>query len=220
MRRIGRRLALLLALAAPQVAHAQLSLGVRVGYARGIGDVGEGGGERHAMSDWVDAQLPLQADVMFRVTRALAIGPYLSYGRAWTGGDLEALCREPGVDCSAWSIRAGVQAVYRLAPRASLSPWLGAGLGYEWTQASRGLPGDVRVDLNGLEWLNLQAGADVAATSGVRIGPFAMASLGRYRSAEDEQNWPIPGSYRRDLAEEKRFHGWIQVGIRVQLEQR
>lgn len=220
MRRIGMRLAALLALAVPAAAGAQLSLGVRVGYARALGDVGESGGQRHAMSDWVDAQLPVQADVMFRVTRALAVGPYLSYGWAWTGGDLEALCREPGIDCSAWSARAGVQAMYRPAPQASLSPWLGAGIGYEWTQASRDLPNDARVKLSGVEWLNLQAGADVAAVSGLRLGPFAMASVGRYGSAEAKELWPFPGSSRVELATEQRFHGWVQLGIRVQLEQR
>ncbi|GAO04225.1 hypothetical protein [Anaeromyxobacter sp. PSR-1] len=219
MRRILAVGAAVVALAAPAAASAQMSLGVRVGYARALGDVGEGGGERHAMSDWVDAQLPVQADVMFRVTPALSIGPYVAYGWAWTGGDLEALCREPGVDCSSWSIRAGAQALYRLAPRASLSPWLGAGIGYEWIQSTRGLPGDARVNMNGVEWLNLQAGADVAATSGLRIGPFAMASLGRYGTAEARQHWPFPSS-RTELADAQRFHGWVQIGIRVQLEQR
>src|SRR5512145_1208112 len=60
----------------PVVAAAQVSLGLRAGYAIPYGDLQEDS----KLSDQLDGQVPIQLDAMYRLTPSTAAGLYFSYG--------------------------------------------------------------------------------------------------------------------------------------------
>lgn len=204
--------AVLMALIVPSLASAQVSLGARLGYAFGMGDVGaDTGGSTLKMEDWSDGQVPVQVDVMFRLLPGLAIGPYFSYGFGFTSGDLDTeVCDVSDVDCSARNMRLGLQATYSLPAAVGFAPWAGIGTGYEWNKLDIETPaGDGELEVRGWEIVNLQLGADFA-TPLVRVGPFVMLSVGRYGEG-DSSGFGVTGG--GDI-EEKKIHEWLQIGIR------
>ncbi len=202
-----RRLLLVAAAAAvlggPARSEAQVSLGARIGYAFGTGDVAGSSLDRVKMSDYTKAQIPLQVDLMFRLVPGLSIGPYFSYGFGQTGGDLDEECSLSGLDCSTSVMRLGGQLMYALPPPLPL--WVGAGLGYEWNKVDTDGAGELEV--RGVEWLNLQAGLDFMATPVFRFGPFVMLSLGRYDKGE------VSGFGSSSL-DDKKMHQWLEIGLR------
>ncbi|ACG75048.1 LigA [Anaeromyxobacter sp. K] len=214
MRRIVTLGAVLAALLLPTASSAQVSLGLRLGYAWGLGDVGGGGGDKLKMSDWVDGQVPIQVDALFRVTPDLAVGPYFSYGFARAGGDLKSTCDVSGVDCSAYVMRLGVEGIYTLPRAGTLAPWLGLGIGYEWNRLkAEGGGENLTMKWKGVEWLNLQAGMDFFVAPQLRTGPFLMLSLGRYDKGDASGVISGGGSIN-----DKKFHEWLQVGWRGQFD--
>ena len=132
-----RKLLMVAALAlVPVVSQAQFVVGARLGYGFGLGDVAGNGTNSIAMSDWVKSQVPLQLDVMYKVTPDVAVGAYLSYGFAQTG---IAECDLSGADCSAKDTRLGAQAVYTFNKTSpTFFPWIGLNIGYEWNTISAG----------------------------------------------------------------------------------
>jgi hypothetical protein len=208
-----RNLALLVALVvAPASAGAQVSLGLRLGYAKAQGNVG---GQLN-MDEWVNSQIPVQADVLVRVTPRLSIGAYGAWGfGSADGGDVKATCSSPGVSCSIAVIRAGVQGVWEFEP-GSMTPWLGVGAGYEWN-ALHAENGSTAVDIRftGFEWLNVQGGADWKVASSLSIGPFLMVSIGQY----DSGHFGVSGAGGFNAEpSEKSIHMWLQIGVRGRVD--
>ena len=211
MRRLGLIGAVIATLVLPAVARAQFTLGARAGYAFGWGDVGG----TLSMGDWVDAQVPLQVDALYRVNPRLALGAYFSYGFARTGGASSDVCGLPGADCSANVRRLGVQGTWAFAPHGKAEPWLGANIGYEWNTLEDTDPtGTVKTEFKGWEYLGLQGGADWRLGEKVAAGPFLDASLGRYGEGN------LSGSFGSDggSIDHKKLHGWITLGVRVKLD--
>jgi hypothetical protein len=198
-----------LLLVAPNAARAQTSLGVRVGYASAQGDVGR----EVALDEWESGQIPIQAEVLVRVSRRAAVGAYASYGFGLASGDVKLLCELFG--CSLSVVRAGVQAVYEF-PAGAMVPWIGAGVGYEWSLANfaAGRAGPRSATLHGFEWLNLQGGADWRLARRLAVGPFLMGSIAQYRSGELATD---AGSFSGTRSE-RAVHGWFQVGLRARFD--
>lgn len=196
-----------LLLVAPGVARAQVSLGLRAGYAAARGDVG---GELE-MAEWVSGQLPVQADLLVRVSRRVSVGAYASYGFGLASGEAKFLCNLLG--CTPGVVRAGVQAVYELPARA-VAPWVGAGFGYEWniTSFAPHQAGPPQVTLGGVEWLSVQGGVNRRVARRLVLGPFVMASLGRYGSGS-----VVSGGFG-GAPSERAFHGWWQLGVRARFD--
>lgn len=210
-----RRLVLVAAavavLAVPSASKAQVSLGARVGYAFGFGDVGGDESGTLKMSDWSEGHVPIQVDAMFRLLPGFAVGPYFSYGFGFTGGDLDTeVCDISSVDCSNRIMRLGLQATYSLPAAMGFAPWAGIGTGYEWNKLDIESPGgDGDLEVRGWEIVNLQFGADFA-TPVVRVGPFVMLSVGRYGEG-DASGFGVSGGGDID---KKKLHEWLQIGIR------
>lgn len=204
--------AALVALAVPSASRAQLSLGARVGYAWGMGDVGGDPSGNLKMSDWIKGQVPIQVDAMFRLAPGLAVGGYFSYGFGQAGGQLkDTVCDVPGVDCTPSNMRLGVQATWAIPAGGGFLPWVGLGTGYEWSKLHASGPGGSGdVKFRGWEILNLQLGGDFLATPLFRVGPFVMLSLGRYSTAESTGD--LAGAVT--LIPEKKVHEWLQLGVR------
>ncbi len=208
--------AVLAAAVMPTASRAQLQLGLRVGWASAMGDALETKGtsmtpsQTVKMSDWIEAQIPLQLDVGYRVTPEITVGAYGSYGFGDTGGQYVDACRIYGWDCSASVVRAGVEATYaftKVSPR--IVPWAGLGAGYEWAEsvAKRAGSENVRTRYEGWELLDLQAGADYRVSASFAVGPYVMYSLGRYSGGSD-------GGVSFSGSANTTMHQWLGIGVR------
>jgi hypothetical protein len=186
--------AVMAAVLLPTASSAQFSLGARLGYGFGMGDVGG----TLAMDEWVKSQVPVQLDAMYRVTPNVGLGAYLSYGFGQTGD----VCDFAGADCSARVTRLGVQATYSFAGQQFL-PWIGAGIGYEWNTIDDGTD---EATFTGWEFLNLQAGGDYKVNEQLSVGPYAMFSIAQYGDGEI-------GGFSAPISD-KKMHEWLSFGVR------
>lgn len=188
----------------PAVASAQVTLGLRVGYAPAMGDEQEG----LALKDSVESQIPVQLDVLYALTQDVAAGAYLSYGFGQVGAEDSDACARAGSDCSASSLRVGAQVAYafrEVSPR--YAPWIGAGLGLEWLWKETSSGGaSVTLEKLGFEFLNLQGGADYKVNERFAVGPYVQVSIGQYQTFEGDG---IPS---------KGIHEWLNFGVRGQLD--
>lgn len=187
------------ALLAPSAAHAQLSLGVRVGYAKPSGDLSK--------NDLVASQIPVQLDLDYRLFLGLTVGVYGSYGSSGVDG-AEAGCSATGVDCTGRIIRAGVQATWTL-PLPLVKPWVGAGVGYEWARIARS--NAKALTASGLEAFNGQLGVDLSLGY-FRVGPFLTYTLSKY----DASTLADGTVGTADLESAK--NGFLYYGLRVRLD--
>jgi hypothetical protein len=193
------------ALVTPAASRAQVTLGARVGYAFGIGDVFAATGTDPAMgmSEWTKGQIPFQLDGLFRLSEKVAVGAYLAYGIGQAGDS----CDYPGADCTARVTRLGAQGTYTFSTGGKFVPWAGVGIGYEWNSIEDA--GD-KATFKGWEYLNLQLGGDVKLGGKFSAGPYAMVSIGRYADVEVETSGIGLGVEIPD----KSVHAWIGLGLR------
>ena len=193
------------ALALPAQAGAQVSLGLRLGWAAAMGDAEKGG----KLSDGVKSQIPIQLDATYQLTPSFSLGGYASYGFGQLGGEFDQLC--DAADCSARVVRLGVQGIYSFAPMGQLRPFAGVGAGYEWGSLTAEAGGqEASVSYRGFELLNLTAGADYLVSPQLAIGPYVGFSVGRYSDTSvDTGTMEISSEI-----DQKAMHEWLQFGIR------
>lgn len=187
------------ALLVPSAGSAQLSLGLRAGYAKALGDLQE--------SELVSDQIPIQLDLDYRLFLGLTLGLYGSYGSADVDG-ADVGCAADGVSCTGRTFRAGVQATWTV-PTPLVKPWIGAGVGYEWVRIARSNAGTAKA--SGLEAFNAQLGVDLALGY-FRVGPFVTYTLSRY-DASTLADDTVAAS---DLETAK--SGFLYYGLRVRLD--
>ena len=175
MRKLIPALFALALLAIPAAGNAQISLGLRLGYAPALGEAAKDSD----MSDGVKSQIPLQLDATYHLTPAFSLGGYASYGFGQTGEVFDQICDV--ADCSARVVRIGVQGIYSFNPIGQLRPFAGVGAGYEWgSLTAEAGDEEVTVSFRGFELLNLTAGADYVVGPQFAIGPYVGLSVGRY----------------------------------------
>jgi hypothetical protein len=166
---------------------------------------------------WVPFELGLGA----KVIDELYIGGYINVGVGTEGSDLSTAGRcDAGhdviddVSCSAVSVRLGIEARYSFTPAEPVSGWVGYGFGY--TAASQTISDVGRYTetstAHGLELARLTGGVDFRVKKGFGLGPYAMASIGRYSHARTEiRNVETSSSDIADPA----VHAWLGVGLRM-----
>lgn len=195
MRKLLMLATVLAAVVLPTASHAQFTIGGRLGYGIATGDAMTDFG----MDDYVGSQIPLQLDLMYRITPAIAVGGYVSYGFAQPSGLGSDTCDLPGRDCSVSNLRLGVQGTYAFTEASpSFVPWLGVGFGWENSAFDSG---SGAADTSGWEYLNLQGGANWKVSPAFSVGPYAMFSIGEYSTVEGND---IP-----DTA----MHQWLSFGV-------
>jgi hypothetical protein len=186
---------------APGTAAAQLVPGVRVGYAASAGDLHQGA----PMSDGLDSQVPIQLDLGWRLLPRLVVGIYGAYGIAQVG----KLCIA-GADCSGSVLDLGAQAAWRFGI-GKVSPWAGAGIGYEWGKYLVRVGGDrLDVRVRGPEFVRLVGGVDFVLGEKFALGPFLQWGFGRY--ANLDSSGPL-GSFSGGIPD-KSTHSWLTIGVR------
>ncbi len=161
------------------------------------------------VGDEVAVAIPLQLDVGVRIAGRFFVGAYGQYGL----GILQSGACPAGVTCSATVLRVGVELLYSLHPAGS-TPWIGLGSGWEWATLGTGALGNqASLTLDGWEFGHVQLGYDLAVSSVVRIGPYAMAGVGQYSTATGgvAVHEPIYGSVP---VPDRTIHGWVQFGLR------
>jgi hypothetical protein len=216
--------ALVLALAVPVRAPADegvLTLGLRFGGSVPLGNTLENAstGQAAAFADELRFALPFLAEVGWRLHEHATLGIYGAYGRAAlsTRAPLgQSGCSGAGAGCSgATSARLGLQVLVHAASSERWQPWAGVGSGYEWLgYDARDASGTGSVGYRGWEWLNLQAGVDVAAGPRFAIGPWSSLSVGEFTTAH-----LASGGQSLDVdIRSKAVHLWLQLGVRVRFE--
>jgi hypothetical protein len=210
------------ALVAPAAGRAQVSFGLRAGYAFPVGDALSNGavGESFKESDLYRGVIPLQIEAFWRITPSLSAGLYGSYGYGFEGKQLRDFCDTPGASCPApidW--RYGAQAAWSFGPQGPVEPWVGLGGGMRIAHFKvRGfstllspVSGDLDGSLRGWE-LNLQGGADWRLSPRVVAGPYVQAAVGQYRV--QDISFGSLGTVAGGAVDSPQTHGFVTVGLR------
>ena len=188
-----------------------LVLGVRAGYGLPFGKTDDDAGGS-SMSDGLDGMIPLWLDVGYRLNTNFQVGAFLQYGFALLNEDKAfADCKMNGVSCSGSDLVVGVDAQYHLMLE-SVDPWVGLGLGYErlaFTISGGGA--EINASTSGINFLNLQAGADFKVAPSLGVGPFLSFSAGQYSSASASGTGVMVTAMD---PMKKAMHEWLLVGVR------
>lgn len=187
-------------------------LSVRAGYGVPAGDTMRAG---PAVSEVAERKFPLAFLVGYRLSP-----------RFWALLAFEAAPATPaaplcagGTSCSAADVHLGAQLVLRLLPGRRVDPWLGAGVGVEVLSASghdpaSPSPGRTRWSWAGIELPYVEAGADVALTDWIGLGPWASLTFARYTSdsVRVEGSDTVSGAIRG-----RTVHRWVAGGLQATL---
>jgi len=196
----------LVALAAPAISLAQFSIGARIGYAKPSGEIKLSTGTVD-QSQFITKSIPIQVDLDFRLPAGFTVGAYGSYGfgEADKSSSGVAGCDQNGVTCqSAITYRVGAQATWTM-PFPVVKPWLGAGIGYEWSKITR--ENAANIGAKGPEKLNLQLGIDVEFLA-LRLGPFVTWTTGAYKRESIST-----GGTAEDVSSAVK-NSWLYYGLR------
>ncbi len=186
-------------------------LGVRTGYGLPIGKA-DGG---TAMGDLVNAMVPFWIDAGFRSTPYSYVGVFFEYGLDTLNTDAGkplAGCTAPNLNCSSSNIRVGLDLHLYFTPMSKFDPWLGVASGLEVTTfsaSSGGVTNSIRA--LGIEYMNLQLGADWNATPWFALGPFVSISLDQYQTIDAT----IAGEMLSGAVADKTLHSWLLLGVRA-----
>jgi hypothetical protein len=168
-----------------------VEVGLRAGYSIPMGDVAD----KSSFSDTgLSGVIPIQAEVGYKINPNLLVGGYFSYGIGMANSDK---CK----DCSFSQLRFGAQVHYYFLPTGQFDPWLGAGIGYEILKESQ-----AEVSAKGLEYINLQGGADYRVNGNVGLGPVLQFGIGSYGSASVKGN-DVPNF-------KSATHEFLTIGVR------
>ena len=184
----------------------EFTVGVRVSAAFPMGSVlSDPGNGALLIDELVAISIPLQLDLGATLGRRWFVGAYGQY--AWNL--LQVGGCSIGQSCSVTGLRVGLQATYSFADDGG--PWAGLGTGWEWMFTSFSSPSfSTRLDVSGWEYAIFQGGWDVPVAQGLRVGPYASASIGEFTRASRATGSETVQSAIPNRA----LHGWLQLGLR------
>lgn len=157
----------------------------------------------------------LTAEAGYRFPAGATVGLYAKAGVARPRSTaLDGLCSAALRCDDGYTRKIGAEVLYHFLRDRPLSPWVGAGVGYEWTgyhvaDTSPG-GGAATVTYQGWELLDAQIGVDYAVAPRFFLGIFVANSFGRFETVR------IGGSgatVQADIAS-KATHDWLQIGVR------
>jgi hypothetical protein len=190
--------------------------GLRVGYAVPLGNIVGGNDDDRGLDNAIKGAVPIWVDLGYRVLPELFVGLYGQYGFGFSGDTFGDNCEESDTNCSASTLRLGLELHYHPVPKSVANPWVGLGLGYEWLTIGieRGSR-ELSFTVHGFELLNLQAGLDFKVTDNFYLGPALSFSLGQF----SEVSASCSGGDADDCAEdpeieEKAVHEWLVLAVR------
>ena len=161
----------------------KIKIGLRLGYGIPMGESVKDADLNKSYS----GKIPIWLDLGYMVTPNIMVGLYAQYALAMIADDA---CPS-GADCSGSVMRFGIQGQYHLSPAESLDPWFGLGIGYEISSSTISAGGaEVSGGASGLEFANIQAGANFKVADAIGVGPFLSFSLGQYSSRSARSGAP------------------------------
>jgi hypothetical protein len=173
-------------------------------------------GENAPISDEISGQIPIVIGAGYRINPLISVGAVFQYGYGLVKTDWCPL----GWACSgsANDYRLSVEARFHFLTKQTFSPWVSAGLGYEWLSVKLSqLAERVRTDnpeqsssrtLRGRELLNLEFGGDIRVSRIFTLGPFLGLRFAQYDHISDDRGSEnIPSG-------NKSYHGWVMFGAR------
>lgn len=169
------------------------TLGLRGAFGMPMGTLGG----TQDVSSVTSGQIPLWAEVGYRLNRNVTLGVFAQLTKGFAAG-----CPNQA-SCSTSDTRFGVEATYAFMPGSMLSPWAGLGVGYEilsWSRAG------ADSSASGLEYGNAQVGVDLSLNAHSSVGPFAAMTVGKFSS---QNSGGVSTSYT-----DSGLHGWTQFGLR------
>jgi hypothetical protein len=185
--------------------------GIHGGYGVPRGDVARGGPR---IEDVVERKTPLGIDLGYRFSPRLWGQLFFDLAPASAAPEL---CTA-GVSCSASDVRLGLGVLFRLAPRARLDPWLGAGIAVEVMNAEGlNVAQGARYEWSwfGFELPFVEAGIDLAVSDRVALGPFVSGTFARFTS---ESVRPEGGATSSGGIKQRTNHGWLSAGLKATLK--
>jgi opacity protein-like surface antigen len=183
---------------------------LKAGYGVPSGNVEQGG---HALSELVEAKMPLGFELGYRLSRRfwVELGFELAPARASS-----AVCS--GGSCSASDVRVGAQLQLRLMPGTWIDPWVGVGAGAEVLNVEGRDPvTGLHTDWSwaGVELPFVEAGADVAVAERIGVGPWACLTFARFtsQSVKVESGTSVGGGVHARAP-----HRWLSGGVQATLK--
>lgn len=134
--------------------------GVRAAYALPFG-VFTGEGDPLYLYNIYLGTVPLWVDLEMAIHSKFRMGLFAQYAPGHVRGGCDS-------SCTASDLGVGLQVSYHFKPRKRMDPWVGLGIGYEWTNLD--IPG-FSMSYQGPA-LHLQAGGDYGIAGPMRIGPL------------------------------------------------
>jgi hypothetical protein len=195
--------------------------GLRLGIGVPLGKAGRDPADAERdLSDLTPWRAPVWVDIGYALSGAMTIGVYAQVG---VGGVGDACAG----DCDWSDIRLGADVEWRFLPGATVDPWLGAGLGWEWLSFRQLISAEVPDGEGGTTTatgrlserfggpeLMLHGGVDFQVENALRIGPYAAATVSQYLT-DSFQCTPATSQCPPDGSiEGSAFHAWISVGLR------
>ena len=188
-----------------------VEIGLRTGYAIPLGN-STGGSASAALNKTFNGVVPIWIDAGYRVNPNIYVGAFFQYGIALLNSTAASGCSSSGVSCSGSDMMFGIDAHYHLMPSGPFDPYVGRGVGYEIASVSvSGGGASASASLSGIQFVNLQLGADYKAMPNLGIGPFVMFSLGQYGSCSYGGAYSSLGNCS---IPQTAIHEWLPLGVR------
>lgn len=170
-------------------------------------------------------QLPLVLDIGSKVTPHVHLGGYagFAYGVEGSADAVEDYCDDDDgnltndISCATLAYKAGLQAQYHFAPAARYNPWVGYGAGVELVSQSLNDSTrrfEERTLSTALTVAKGNLGVDFRSRSGVGLGLYSEASLGRFVHSRTEINGDTTYVGKVD---DPAWHVWLGAGLRLVL---
>ena len=166
------------------------------------------------LSDSYGSQFTLNLDVGAKPSKYVFVGAFLGAGFGDLGPKF-AECRSGVISCSAQTYRVGPEVLVSILPGSLIDPWIGAGVGFEYTARHESASGSGLSEATyGPEFAHLMLGADFRVNRYLGVGPFLDVSLAEYTTQTDSS--PGELSVTNELPQ-KSVHAWAQLGARFVL---
>jgi hypothetical protein len=194
-------------------AHADEEQGLAIGFRTGVGfAMGKAftttAGDT-SLATFEGGQWPFWFDLGWRFNKNW-------YGGLWYQFGITHPPNSSCASCDGNDQRFGINAHYHIQPTELVDPWVGLGVGYEVARRNAGnsiTQGETSLIAHGLQFVDLQVGADLRFSKQVPFGPFLDFSLGSFSggSAKDVNgvSTDIPGFSGG-------VHEWLELGARAQ----
>lgn len=203
-----------------------LELGARTGYSFSDGDYANGVpiGSPSRLLPGTTGGLPIVLDLGVRIGKRVYFGAFFQYAFLATSCPKVDSTLATTASCGGHDLRGGIAVQLHLAPRGSIDPWIGFGVGHEWltnnvaASASDGSSANLSYTLHGWDVADAMVGVDLHTRGGFAFGPYAEVTSGSFASASKTLTGSGQGASDSTDITATSAHQWFTVGLRGTFE--